>query len=115
MFHLDNLHARQVISIKELLHGKDVFVNLPTGSGKSLIFQSFPLVVDYLCGNSPEEHSIVVVLSPLVLFMKDQVNYLQSKGMNAAFLGEEQLDESLKETPLRKASVKSYTAHLRHF
>jgi hypothetical protein len=47
--------------------------------------------------------------------MKDEVNYLQSKGMNAAFLGEEQLDESLKETLLRKASVKSYTAHLRHF
>jgi RecQ family ATP-dependent DNA helicase len=79
------------------LHGKDVFVNLPTGSGKSLIFQSFPLVVDYLRGNCPKEHSIVVVVSPLVSLMKDQVNYLQSKGMNAAFLGEEQLDESLKE------------------
>ena len=97
-FGLDSFHARQVISIRELLHGKDVFVNLPTGSGKSLIFQSFPLVVDYLRGKCPDDHSIVVVVSPLVSLMKDQVNYLVSKGVNAAFLGEEQLDECIKDS-----------------
>ncbi len=97
-FGLDSFHARQVVSIRELLHGKDVFVNLPTGSGKSLIFQSFPIVVDYLRGKCPDDHSIVVVVSPLVSLMKDQVNYLISKGVNAAFLGEEQLDECIKDS-----------------
>ena len=100
-FSIEGLHAPQVFSIKELLQGKDVFVNLPTGFGKSLIFQSFPLVVDCLRlerGRCIVEHSIVVVVSPLVSLMKDQVNYLRDKGIKATFLSEEQLDEFVKDS-----------------
>ena len=100
-FGIEGLHTPQVFSIKELLQGKDVFVNLPTGFGKSLIFQSFPLVVDSLRlerGRCTVEHSIVVVVSPLVSLMKDQVNYLRDKGIKATFLSEEQLDEFVKDS-----------------
>ena len=77
--------------------GRDVFVILPTGSGKSLIFQAFPLVLDHFEGNHGRHQSIVDVISPLLSSMKDQVNYLQSKGVKAAYLGEGQEDETVKD------------------
>ena len=43
---------------------KDVFVNLPTGFGKSLIYETLPLMFDYkteLPGHT------VIVISPLVI------------------------------------------------
>ena len=42
---------------------RDVFINLPTGFGKSLIYQALPLVFDAMHG----EGHIVVVVSPLIL------------------------------------------------
>ena len=95
---IEGLHGVQVSSIKELLQGKNVFVNLPTGSGKSLIFQSFPLVVDCLHVRGTYQ----------------QVNYLQDKGIKAAFLGEEQLDEFVKGS-VEKGKFRSYTAHPKRF
>ncbi|XP_078360026.1 putative ATP-dependent DNA helicase RecS [Oculina patagonica] len=94
-FGFDNFKEKQILAMKELMLGRDVFVNLPTGSGKSLIFQAFPLVFDYMRGNE-DAQVIVVVISPLLSLMKDQVNYLISKGVKAAFLGEGQDDESVK-------------------
>jgi len=58
--------------LKEIVLGKNVFVVLPTGSGKSLIFQAAPLVFD-------------LVISPLVSLMKYQVNFLSSKGITVDF------------------------------
>ena len=45
---------------------KDVFVNLPTGFGKSLLYQEQPLVFDL---TSQEPGHIVVVVSPLIGLM----------------------------------------------
>ncbi|KAL9959207.1 hypothetical protein ACROYT_G036304 [Oculina patagonica] len=94
-FGFDNFKEKQILAMKELMLGRDVFVNLPTGSGKSLIFQAFPLVFDYMRGNEHAQ-AIVVVISPLLFLMKDQVNYLISRGVKAAFLEEGQDDESVK-------------------
>ena len=41
----------------------DVLVNLPTGSGKSLIYQALPIVFDSIF---KEQGHIVVVVSPLI-------------------------------------------------
>ena len=41
-----------------------IFASLPTGAGKSMIFQSLPFVFDSLYGN-PQETSIFMVISPL--------------------------------------------------
>ena len=52
--------------------------NLPTGLGKSLIFQALPLVIDHI---EKQQNHICVVVSPLQLLslVDDQVAYLRRK------------------------------------
>ena len=45
-FGLDHFKEKQSLAMKELTLGRDAFVILPTGSGKSLIFQAFILVCE---------------------------------------------------------------------
>ena len=63
----------------------DVFVNLPTGYGKSLIYQALPFVNDSILEAAGH---IVVVVSPLVNLMKDQVGKLANLGILVASLSE---------------------------
>lgn len=80
-FKISELNAYQKLAIRKIVVEKeDVFVNLPTGSGKSLIYQALPLVFDHV---SNEKGHIVVVVSPLVSLMEDQVKYLRSLGLSA--------------------------------
>lgn len=65
---------------KIVIEKKDVFVNLPTGFGKSLIYQALPFVFDHVTKSSGH---IVVVVSPLISLMEDQVKYLRSLGFTA--------------------------------
>ena len=53
---------------------KDIFVNLPTGFGKLLIYQALPIV--FLSVQSTCENNIVVVISPLTSWMINQVGPL---------------------------------------
>ena len=55
-----------------LLKGKDVFGILPTGFGKSLCYSCLPGAFDYLLGK--DSGSIVLVITPLLAIMKDQVH-----------------------------------------
>ena len=73
-FELGEFKEKQSKALKELILGRYAFVILPTGPGKSLIFQAFPIVLGHM--ESRPLHSIVVVISPLLSLMKDQVNYL---------------------------------------
>lgn len=61
---------------------KDVFINLPTGFGKSLIYQALKIVFN-ITRNSTGH---VVVISPLVNLMKDQVENLKKLGISAISL-----------------------------
>ena len=63
-FEVPDLHPEQRKAIRSFFHGKNVFVNLPTGFGKSLIFQCLPTVVD-IVHKKPRGSSIIVVISPL--------------------------------------------------
>ena len=54
--------------VRAFVQGRDVFVSLPTGSGKSLCYCLLPLLFD-----GSQRKSIVVVVSPLISLMKDQV------------------------------------------
>ena len=65
-----SLRENQLKAIKSFLEGNDVFVILPTGSGKSLCFWLLPFAFDYLY---ERVDSIVIVVSPLIALMKDQV------------------------------------------
>ena len=44
------LKVKQIDAIKAFLSGKDVFVSLPTGYGKSIIYGILPLVFNLLKG-----------------------------------------------------------------
>ena len=60
-----NKHQKEAI-ISAVLKNKDVFVSLPTGFGKSVIFQALPLVFDGFTGDSGH---IVIVVSPLPTYL----------------------------------------------
>ena len=58
-------------AVTKLVTGHDVIVILPTGEGKSLCSVTLPLIYNKLF---PEFEGIVIVISPLISLMKDQVN-----------------------------------------
>ena len=65
---------------KAVYDEKDVFVCLPTGFGKSLCYQVLPFVIDQKRGSSG---SAVIVVSPLVALMEDQVSGLRKRHVKA--------------------------------
>ena len=58
-FNIENLLEEQQKSLREFLGGHNIFVNLPTGFGKSLIFQCLPIAADALFAG-PRGSSVVV-------------------------------------------------------
>ena len=77
------LKPEQLTSIKHIYEGKDVFTWLPTGFGKSICYQAVPFLMDNKLGRSD---SAIIVVSPLVSLMIDQVTNLKSKGVDAAIM-----------------------------
>ncbi|MGE5084720.1 MAG: RecQ family ATP-dependent DNA helicase [Bacillota bacterium] len=75
-FGLTQFRTGQKEIISGILNKKDVLAVLPTGGGKSLCFQ-FPAVF---------KKQLVVVISPLIALMKDQVMSLTKKGIPAGCL-----------------------------
>ena len=57
---------------------RDVLAVLPTGFGKSLIYQSLGFIFDFLRSDSDSQHAAIVVVSPLNAFMQDQVEKLMA-------------------------------------
>lgn len=78
------LSSQQKEALWSVITGKDTFVSLPTGHGKSVIFECLPLCCDYLEGRSVP--SSVLVVSPLVALMESQVDDLRRRGQSAARL-----------------------------
>ena len=78
------LRAKQEEVIRSFVKGNNVFVSLPTGSGKSLCYWVLPFVFSFL---RKRTDSIVIVVSPLVALMKDQVNILEKFGVKAVYVG----------------------------
>ena len=81
-FRMPSLNAQQKTGIRKIVERrKDVFVNLPSGFRKSLLYQALPLVFDL---TSQEPGYMVVVVSLLICLMEDQVSYLKELGLKAA-------------------------------
>ena len=67
-----------------------MFLELPTGFGKSLIFQLLPRVLKDLW---KLERACVLVVTPLVSIMKDQVEELTGLGLRAFAIGGDEKGE----------------------
>jgi ATP-dependent DNA helicase RecQ len=75
-FGLSAFRAGQKEVIEAVLAGRDCLCIMPTGGGKSLCYQ-LPAVM---------RPGVVLVVSPLIALMKDQVDGLQSLGLRATFI-----------------------------
>ncbi len=73
-FGFSQLHPVQERVLSLLTQQNDVLAVLPTGFGKSLIYQLFAL----------SQPGLTIVITPLLALMFDQVNKLQAKNISAA-------------------------------
>lgn len=80
--------------IDDILDGKDVLAIMPTGSGKSLCFQIPSLITT----------GTVIVSSPLIALMKDQVDSLCKRGIKAETINSSQTTEE------KEAAIEQYKA-----
>lgn len=82
-FRLADFRLGQREIIESVLQKRDSLCVLPTGGGKSLCYQLPAILLE----------QIVVVISPLIALMKDQVDALQRLGIPSGCLHSHQTDE----------------------
>ena len=75
-FGYTSFRGNQETVIRNLLSGRNTFVIMPTGAGKSLCYQLPAMVKD----------GLAIVISPLIALMKNQVDQLNAYGIHARFL-----------------------------
>jgi ATP-dependent DNA helicase RecQ len=76
VFGYASFRGHQADAIETVLAGRDAIVLMPTGGGKSLVYQVPALV----------REGVGVIVSPLIALMQDQVAALRLLGVRAAFL-----------------------------
>ena len=81
--------GRQREAVEAVLAGRDVLVTMPTGAGKSLVYQLPALLLE----------GLTLVVSPLIALMKDQVDGLVARGIRASYVN------SSLEAPERRARL----------
>ena len=67
-FGFSSFKGNQEAVIRNVLEGKDTFVLMPTGGGKSLCYQLPALIMD----------GVAIVISPLIALMKNQVDAMRT-------------------------------------
>jgi ATP-dependent DNA helicase RecQ len=76
IFGYSQFRGNQETIIRNLLDGRNTFVIMPTGAGKSLCYQLPAMILD----------GLAIVISPLIALMKNQVDQMNAYGINARFL-----------------------------
>lgn len=82
-FGFDTFRPIQEKAIDHILEKKDLLTILPTGSGKSLIFQLPTLLMS----------GVTIVISPLIALMQDQVVNLKANGISANMISSQNSNE----------------------
>ncbi|CAG2217423.1 unnamed protein product [Mytilus edulis] len=100
---------KQIEAINSIVNGKDTFIVLPTGYGKTKIYSHLPEIyglVNNMMGT-------ILVISPLQSLMLDQVAKMSAIGINATIVGECQTDKSVSDQILKGdfEIVKTLTAN----
>lgn len=80
---IQTLKEKQEEALRVLFDNRDVVCVLPTGYGKSVIFQMLPFLMKK---KNSCDLPIVIVVAPLNAIMQDQVIALRKKGIDACFL-----------------------------
>ncbi len=86
-FGYDEFLPLQEEIIGAVMGGRDAFVLMPTGGGKSLCYQWPAMALP----------GLTLVVSPLIALMKDQVDALEANGMPAAFINSTQTPDELRQ------------------
>ncbi len=105
-FGFDDFRGCQAEVIDRVMAGRHAMVVMPTGMGKSLCYQ-----IPALCYPAPtidaDSPDVVLVLSPLIALMQDQVDSLLRRGIDAAFINSS-LDRVARETRYREVAEGRY-------
>ncbi|XP_060927520.1 ATP-dependent DNA helicase Q1 isoform X1 [Limanda limanda] len=96
-FNLSKFRPLQLRAINLTLSGKDVFLVMPTGRGKSLCYQ-LPAVCS---------EGFTLVVTPLVSLMEDQIMYLKSVNVSAVMLNASSSKEHAKTVMAGMTDVKA--------
>ncbi|CAI89168.1 RecQ family ATP-dependent DNA helicase (plasmid) [Pseudoalteromonas sp. HL-AS2] len=106
-FGFNQFRGGQQQTIEQLLNGQSSLAIFPTGSGKSLCYQLTALHLPHL----------TLVVSPLLALMKDQISFLNSKGIYAASLdsSQDQMQSSTVMNDVRSGKVKVLMVSVERF
>lgn len=74
VFGWESLRGEQLDAMEAVTHGRDVLAVMPTGSGKSAIYQVPAILMD----------GATVVVSPLIALQQDQIQHLGASGAPGA-------------------------------
>ena len=93
---IKSLTDHQYRALSNLIDRKDVFCILPTGYGKSLIFQIAPSVAQRLgkTHNFPEK-PIIIVICPLNSLIDSHVRELRKRGFSVTSLSNEEDEQAI--------------------
>ena len=113
------LKPQQRASIQAVYDRRDVFIWLPTGFGKSICFTTLPFTYDHkLKRVGTGSCSLVLVISPLISLMVDQVENLRAAGVRATIVSSgDSVPKTLVATPddMRKTHAHlPYTTSLQY-
>ena len=86
------LRPKQELAVKTFLSGNDVFVSVPTGSSKTLCYCLLPKAFYFLHHTTEEASCIVIIVSPLIALMQDQVRAMRERTVSAVYAGKAEIN-----------------------